>query len=519
LNRSPLVRALLASAALAAAVALAGCDTDGTSPSGRALAPLSSKTLAEIEQKNMTKESPILVRIFKEEAELEVWKQDRTGHFALLKSYPICRWSGDLGPKIKEGDRQAPEGFYTITPAQMNPNSQYFLAINTGFPNTYDQANGRTGNFLMIHGDCSSRGCYAMTDEQISEIYALGRESFFGGQNAFQVQAFPFHMTPANMAKHRNNPNMPFWKMIKEGYDHFEVTRHEPKVDVCERRYVFNAAPPANSSTPLNFSPRGQCPVYQLPEDIVAAVTDKKRRDEIETAELINRGTPTAPVKLATDGGMHPVFVAAIQGGRPVKDADGEIRALIPVTAPGKIPANVTPPPVLAVASADTETATVPLPRAAPRQPARIPTRTAYTDPAPPPSGNFLNSLFASNGPDKSEKPSSPGILDRVSNMMGLRGSDTAPAEAQAPAPKPTPAAKPAATMAAGAIRPKPQPMAEPVEPPTRTASAGAIRPPSKPAEQNTDAAVKPPASASLLSGAAPVIPTGSFGTSWSALR
>ena len=203
--------------------------------------PLSERMLADIDEKNMAKESPILVRIFKQESELEVWKEDKTGRFALLKTYPICRWSGDLGPKIKQGDRQAPEGFYTITPGLMNPNSNYYLAINTGFPNAYDRANGRTGAFLMIHGDCSSAGCYAMTDEQVAEIYALARESFFGGQKSFQIQAYPFKMTPLNMAKHRNSPNMAFWKMLKEGYDHFEVTRHEPKVDVCEKRYVFDA--------------------------------------------------------------------------------------------------------------------------------------------------------------------------------------------------------------------------------------------------------------------------------------
>ena len=242
MNRRPLVRTLLASAAIAAAIALAGCETDGTpSVGGRHMQPLSDRMVSDIENRNMEKESPILVRIFKQEAELEVWKEDKTGRFALLKTYPICRWSGDLGPKIKEGDRQAPEGFYTITPGLMNPNSSYYLAINMGFPNSYDRANGRTGGFLMIHGDCSSRGCYAMTDEQIAEIYALARESFFGGQKSFQIQAYPFRMTPANMAKHRNSPHMAFWKMIKQGYDHFEVTRLEPKVDVCERHYVFNA--------------------------------------------------------------------------------------------------------------------------------------------------------------------------------------------------------------------------------------------------------------------------------------
>jgi len=272
LHRRPLIRTVLASAAIAVAIGLTGCNTDGTQMMpGRAMAPLSDKMVAELDSKNMDKGSPILVRLFKSEAELEVWKQDRSGQFALLKTYPICRWSGDLGPKVKEGDRQAPEGFYPITPGQMNPNSSYYLAFNRGYPNAFDKSLGRTGSNLMIHGDCSSRGCYAMTDEQISEIYALGRESFFGGQKAFQVQAYPFRMTPENMAKHRNSKHMAFWKMIKEGYDHFEVTRQEPKVSVCERHYVFNAVAPGGADKPLNFSPAGKCPTYEIP----AAIADK----------------------------------------------------------------------------------------------------------------------------------------------------------------------------------------------------------------------------------------------------
>ena len=153
MNSRTLLRTLLASAALAAAVVLAGCDTDGgVLPSGRAAAPLSDKMLAEIEKKNMSKESPILVRLFKEESELEVWKQDNSGRFELLKTYPICRWSGELGPKVKLGDRQAPEGFYTITPGQMNPiqllsRHQYRLSQRLRLRQR------RTGEFLMIHGD------------------------------------------------------------------------------------------------------------------------------------------------------------------------------------------------------------------------------------------------------------------------------------------------------------------------------------------------------------------------------
>src|SRR6202043_3389951 len=260
---------------------------------------------ADIEAKNMTKESPILVRLYKEESELEVWKQDNSGHFELLKTYPICRWSGELGPKIKLGDRQAPEGFYTITPGQMNPNSNYYLAINTGFPNAYDRANGRTGEFLMIHGDCSSAGCYAMTDEQIAEIYALARESFFGGQKAFQIQAYPFRMTPLNMAKHRDSPSMAFWKMIKEGYDHFEVTHQEPRVDVCDRHYVFNA------QSSGKFSPADRCPAYSVPQEIASAVRNKERRDDAQIAQLASRGVATVAPTTGGEGRMNATFLAA----------------------------------------------------------------------------------------------------------------------------------------------------------------------------------------------------------------
>ena len=177
------MRATLVWALVLSAVAFAGALTpvtclgeDGNQLPTKATKELSLELLSLFQQKHMVKNSPILVRIFKEEAELEVWKQDITGHFQILKIYPICRWSGDLGPKLHEGDRQAPEGFYTITPELMNPNSNYYLAINTGFPNSFDKANDRDGDFLMIHGDCSSSGCYAMTDEQMAEIYSLARD-------------------------------------------------------------------------------------------------------------------------------------------------------------------------------------------------------------------------------------------------------------------------------------------------------------------------------------------------------
>ncbi len=256
------LRALVLLAAFAATLAPIHCrGEDRSQLPAKATQELSPELLSLLKQKHMARHSPILLRVFKDEAELEVWKQDTTGHFQLLKIYPICRWSGDLGPKQHEGDRQAPEGFYTITPALLNPNSAFYLAINTGFPNSFDKANDRDGSFLMIHGDCWSSGCYAMTDEQIKEIYSLALDSFLA-RPSFQVQAFPFRLTPANLARHRSNPHMAFWKMLKIGNDHFEVTHLEPRVDVCDRHYVFDAQQPPNPSAPFVFDPTGQCPVF-----------------------------------------------------------------------------------------------------------------------------------------------------------------------------------------------------------------------------------------------------------------
>jgi murein L,D-transpeptidase YafK len=304
--------------AAAGAVALAGCVPEGGSlPTfgPKHLQPVSMQTMALFDQKGMDKNSPILLRIFKEESEVEIWKQNREGKFALLKTYPICRWSGELGPKIKEGDRQAPEGFYFITPELMNPRSSYYLAFNLGYPNEFDRAYGRTGAHLMVHGDCSSRGCYAMTDEQIQDIFALARDSFDGGQLAFQVQAFPFRMTAKNMARHRKNPYMAFWRMLKEGSDHFELTRTQPKIDVCEKRYVFNAhlADPSQL-----FDPKGQCPIYDVPTEIASAVTAKRQADDRETAVLA-RLLPAAPIVTGRDGDTHPALAGGVN--RPVNTA------------------------------------------------------------------------------------------------------------------------------------------------------------------------------------------------------
>lgn len=259
---------LARTALVIAAIGVAGCnDSSMKDFAPHANKPLPEKILASMKAKGMTRTSPVMARIFKEEGKLEIWKAKTNGRYDLVASYDICKWSGKLGPKYTEGDRQAPEGFYTVRPAQMNPRSSYHLAFNIGYPNVYDRANGRTGSHLMVHGACSSSGCYSMTDAQIEQIYAFGRDAFQGGQTEFQIQAFPFRMTAANMARYRKDPNYEFWKMLKVGYDNFEITKVPPKVDVCEKRYVFNQVAPDGES----FDPTGACPATTQPDSLKSA--------------------------------------------------------------------------------------------------------------------------------------------------------------------------------------------------------------------------------------------------------
>ncbi|NQX79970.1 MAG: murein L,D-transpeptidase [Hyphomicrobiaceae bacterium] len=225
------------------------------------LLPVPTTAMMLIGKKKMDLKAPIFIRIFKLESELEIWKRRKDGRFYHFKTYPICNWSGNLGPKRKKGDKQAPEGFYTVNEEQMNPDTDFHLSFNIGYPNTYDSAHKRTGNFLMVHGRCSSVGCYAMTDPLMEEIFALIREAFNGGQKTVHVHAFPFQMNQVNMHRNAKNPNYSFWKRLKLGYDYFELTRLLPVVEVCEKQYYVNVE---WDGTKLNAS--GLCPEFTRPQ-------------------------------------------------------------------------------------------------------------------------------------------------------------------------------------------------------------------------------------------------------------
>ena len=286
-------------AAVLALALLTGCEEDGRlSRGGRHLTPVSPQMVALMAEKGATKYSPILLRAYKQESELEIWKQNASGEYVHLKTYPMCRWSGQLGPKTREGDRQVPEGFYSITPGSLNPNSSFYLSFNVGYPNAYDRVHGRNGALIMVHGACSSAGCFSMTDEQIAEIYAITREAFAGGQKAVQMQSLPFRFTPQNLAKYRADPNMPFWKMLKEGADTFEVTRREPQVAFCERKYAFNRSAKGGAAD--------ACSPNEAESPVVQAVAAKARADEQKVAELSGSVAPVR--RIYKDGDQHHSF-------------------------------------------------------------------------------------------------------------------------------------------------------------------------------------------------------------------
>ncbi len=303
---------------------------------------------------------------------MEIWKQQDGGRYALLKTYSICKWSGKLGPKKQEGDRQAPEGFYTVKPAQMNPKSSYYLSFNIGYPNAYDRSLGRTGSNLMVHGACSSAGCYSMTDKDAGEIFSLARDAFRGGQRAFEIQALPFRLTPENLARHRDDANMDFWRMLKVGYDSFELTRVPPKVDVCDRHYVFNA-----DAGDASFDASAACPAYTVPPALAAALERKEAEDDAKfaaaVAALDKTQHETAARKQAeAERAAKPSFIERMLGAQPQ-----------PVSTAPAEPVAAAEPPRAAVSAAPKMS--VPTPKPAPSAtatPAPAVTTTATVAPA-----------------------------------------------------------------------------------------------------------------------------------------
>ena len=222
--------------------------------------PLAPETLVHLERKAINTDAPIYIRVFKEESELEVWKQRADGHYLHVKTYPVCNWSGTLGPKQRFADFMSPEGFYSVGQSQLKPDSAYHLAFNVGYPNELDRALGRTGDKIMVHGKCQSVGCFAMTDTLIEEIYAFVRDALRGGQASVPVHAFPFRMTAENMARHANHKAAATWAPLETAYMDFESSREVPVTAVCEKTYIVN--PLWQDGEPVGLSAAKQCPAH-----------------------------------------------------------------------------------------------------------------------------------------------------------------------------------------------------------------------------------------------------------------
>jgi murein L,D-transpeptidase YafK len=221
-----------------------------------------------------TSGSPIMIRIFKQESTLELWMQ-KEGRFERFATYPICFWSGKLGPKLREGDKQAPEGFYSVNLQRLYPRGRRPRSFDIGFPNLLDRSFGRTGSYIFVHGGCTSTGCFAMTDQVMSEIYTITERALQEGQQRIEVHAFPFRMTETNLAAHAESEWYDFWLNLKEAYDLFERTHIPPAVSICDRKYVI-----ANGESPPDGVPP---PGY---EAAVSGMCAEPADAEVATASL-----------------------------------------------------------------------------------------------------------------------------------------------------------------------------------------------------------------------------------------
>lgn len=444
--------------ALLMPLALAACNEEGVgglmAGGAKESRPIPAETLKLMAEKGMTPQDPILIRVFKEDDTLEIWKRDKTNHFALLKSYTMCAWGGTIGPKLVEGDKMSPEGFYEITPGRMNPNSHYFLAFDLGFPNAFDRAFNRTGSAVMVHGNCTgSAGCFVLTDYQVQEVYAIARDALAGGQTSFQVQAFPFRMTAANLARHRRNPNMAFWRNIKEGYDHFEVTKLEPKVDVCDKKYVFDAHPVTLDST--TFNPTGACPTYKVPDEIAVAVATKQKADEadykVQVAAIDAQERAQADTELAMK----------MEASKPKKPPVDLLASIMPKATPtvGPVASGAA-----VVSVADARPINVPVPKASPLDVARPEVTSGYQATEKPASNDVIGSFLSYvKVPDFGAKKEDPQPQVQQASAAVALPATTAAANAdelaklKTPAPSPLPQPKPTLTAtAAPAVAPEP---------------------------------------------------------------
>ncbi len=264
-----------------------------------------------LKEQGVNLSEPILIRIFKTESELEIWKQ-KSGAYVLFATYPICHWSGSTGPKLRSGDKQAPEGFYSLTRAQIRHVGRWPKSLDIGFPNIFDQSQARTGSSILVHGGCSSVGCFAMTNPVMDEIHLLASAAMDNGQDQIPVHVFPFRMTDASMKAQASSPWTAFWVNLKQGYDAFDKSKKPPRVSVCDGRYKFEDTDRAFNTGPItacsgmfaSLQDQNQwlntVPTPEAPKPVNASMSSEAEKFNPSAAMDLQRLRPTfnCPVSL-----------------------------------------------------------------------------------------------------------------------------------------------------------------------------------------------------------------------------
>jgi murein L,D-transpeptidase YafK len=300
--------------------------TSATADQAASLKPVPAVTLTALRQKSVVATAPIYMRIFKEDSELEVWKARADGRYVHVKTFPICNWSGALGPKTKLGDQMAPEGFYSFSADGLKPDSKYHLAINVGYPNALDRALGRSGDFIMVHGKCASIGCFAMTDDLIEEVYALARDAIGGGQERIPLHIFPFHMTAAKMQSHVDHPARASWAPLKEAYEDFAKTQIPPRTGACGKHYVVNPI------APLDGNAADACP-SRLGKLLAMISPKKARKLAAANTPLIAEGPKTRTIENISgwDGSSARAMMLGVSQREDSKQARKDAASSAPI--------------------------------------------------------------------------------------------------------------------------------------------------------------------------------------------
>jgi murein L,D-transpeptidase YafK len=255
-----------------------------------------SKLSERLADKGVKLGSPILLRVFKSESEFEVWFR-KDDQYVLFATYPVCHWSGTLGPKLREGDKQTPEGFYTVTRGQIRHMGRWPRSLNLGFPNAFDKVQARSGSHILVHGGCSSVGCFAMTNSVIEEIYAFTEAAINGGQVHVPVHVFPFRLSEANLTSQKDSPWFPFWQNLKEGHDFVDRVKRAPRVSVCDNRYKFSDPAPEEGAV---SGPLAQC------GDTRAALEALEQLSPLAHAQLSSQMNPFVPSPRSLNPNANP---------------------------------------------------------------------------------------------------------------------------------------------------------------------------------------------------------------------